>query len=259
MHKILTTTALVMVAGAASAQDAAPTGPVITGEIETVIAKTAAGDFGATTSFGLDVMAGPVGTGMEFAVNDEGTVGLDAWAIGTQVGDMGISFGDQGNIFVEGENGETLEDPAMAESIAVSYGPAAVALGFAAIGTDVTDVENVQGMYFTSLGALDLTTSGDYNFDTKDYVVGSRVATEFKGYGLGGTMTYGSASENIAFEADATAFGVTAYFNGDQDDMAQNVGGSYAMGLGDMTAETALNYNIDSEELKPSITVGFAF
>ena len=258
MHKILSTTALVMVAGAASAQEVAPTGPVITGEIETVIAETAAGDFGATTSFGLDVLTGQVGTGMEFAVVD-GAVELDAWAIGTQVGDMGVSFGDQGNMFVEGENGGTLEDPAMAESIAVAYGPAAVALGFSNITSDVTDIENVQGMYFMPLGALDLTTSGDYNFDTKDYVVGSRVATEFKGYGIGGTMTYGSASENIAFEADASAFDVTAYINGDQDDMAQNVGATYTMGINNLTAEAGVNYNIDDAELAPTVTVGFGF
>lgn len=258
MHKILSTTALVMVAGAASAQEVAPTGPVITGEIETVIAENAAGDFGATTSFGLDVLAGPVGTGLEFAVVD-GKVELDAWAIGTEVGDMAVSFGDQGNFFVEGENGGTLEDPAMAESIAVSYGSAAVALGFNNITTDVTDIENVQGMYFVPFGVLDVTASGDYNFDTEEYVVGSRAATEYNGYGIGGTMTYGSASENVAFEADATAFGVTAYVNGDQDDLAQNVGGSYTMGLGNLTAETALNYDIDGEKLEPKFTVGFAF
>lgn len=258
MHKILSTTALVMVAGAASAQEVAPTGPVITGEIETVIAETAAGDFGATTSFGLDVMAGPVGTGLEFAVND-GALELDAWAIGAEAGDFAVSFGDQGNMFVEGENGGTLEDPAMAESIAVSYGSAAVALGFTSITTDVTDIENVQGMYFAPLGVIDVTASGDYNFDTAEYVVGSRVVTQYQDYGIGGTMTYGSASENIAFEADATAFGVTAYINGDQDDMAQNIGGSYEMGLGNLTAETALNYDIDGEVFEPKFTVGFAF
>lgn len=260
MSKFLSTTALVMAAGTAVADQAPYTGPLVTGEIETVISENAAGDYGAVTSFGVDVLAGPVGTGLEFAVDSAtNNLVLDAWAIGTDVAGATVSFGDQGNIFVEGENGATLEDPAMNESLAVAYGSAAVAVGFGDITADVTDIENIQGAYAHNLSTVGLVASGDYNLDSEEWVLGGRATADMGGYGIGSTVTYGSASEVFAFEADAMIAGITAYVNGDETDLTQNVGGSYAFNVGDLNTETALNYDINGEAFEPTVTVGFAF
>jgi hypothetical protein len=53
--------------------------------------------------------------------------------------------------------------------------------------------------------------------------------------------------------------GVTAYLNGDDTDALQNVGASYGRTVAGLDLGTELNYNLDSEEFTPSVTVGFAF
>ena len=47
--------------------------------------------------------------------------------------------------------------------------------------------------------------------------------------------------------------------NGDDTDTLQNVGGEYTYMLGGAELEGAVNYNMDSEEFTPSVTVGFSF
>lgn len=266
MNKFLTTTALVLAAGSAhagtgEAHAAAPS--PLSGEIETTIAKGDDGKFGATTTFGIDLTAGVAGTGVSLVVDDAGDITVDEWALGAEVAGASVTFGDQGSVFVEGEDGATLAAPTMTESLAVGYGPAAVAVGFSDVKADVTDISNVQGMYAlnTNVGGLDMgvATSGDYNFNTEEWLVGGRVDTAINGFGIGGAMTYGSADEKIAFEADATAFGITGYLNGDADDLAQNVGGSYEVLVGELTVDTGVNYNIDSGELAPSAGLSFNF
>ena len=173
-----------------------------------------------------------------------------------------MSFGDQGNIWFDTESGATIEEPTMAaESLSLGVGSATVALAFTDIGTDVTDIANVQGAYDLNVGIANITAAGDYNIDSKEWVVGGRADTAgmLDGVRLGGAATYGSASENIAFEADATVMGLTAYLAGDQDDLAQNIGGSYTYDLGGIDLKGAVDYDIDAETYAPSVTATFAF
>lgn len=263
MNKFLATTAIVFAGTAVFAEDGT-TDPFvgISGEVETVIAETAGDKYGATTSLDLNFTVSGAGTAkMDFEVDaDTKEIALDEWAIGIPVGMAKLSFGDQGNIFVEGETGVTLEDPAMDTSISVEVMNAKVALGFNDITSDVSDIENIQGSYDTAMGIIGITASGDYNFNTEDWVIGNRIDAPVGTAVFGVTATYGSAAETLAFEADATAYGVTAYIAGDQDDLAQNVGASYDYNLtSNLKLNAGTDYNIDSEEFTPEVGLAFNF
>lgn len=267
MNKFLTTTALVFLGTSAFAEEAAPEAPAavtLGGKIETVIKEGANDKYGATTSFELNGnLANGLATGsMDFVVGSSDELKLDEWSMGTTVAGVGLSFGDQGNIWISTEAGSTIEEPTMAtESLQISAMGATVALGFDAIGTDVTDLENIQATYGMDLSILEVSTAGDYNVDSKEWVVAGRADTAgmIDGVRLGGAMSYGSASENIGFEADATVMGVTAYLSGDQDDMAQHLGGSYTYDINGVDLEGALDYDINAETYAPSVTLSFNF
>lgn len=256
MFKLLTaTTALVMAGGAGFAAD-------LTGEIEVKIEENAAGNYGATTSLDLGMSSlNGMAYGWVDLKEDGGNITLDEYQIGTTVAGAKVSFGDQGNVWIASEDGATLADPAMAESIQVAAYGATVGIGFTDIGADVTDIENVQGRYELGLGtAVSVTAAGDYNLNSEDWAFGGRAdAWVNDNISVGSAFTYGSANETVAFESDVTAFGITAYLNGDQDDMAQNVGGSYAYAWNGMDLGAGVNYNIDSADVEPNVTVGFAF
>ena len=251
----LITTALVMFAGAASAAD-------ISGEVELGFAENAAGNWGGTMALDLGVAAGDLGTvALGFTAAPGGDLNLDTWTLGTTVGAVSVAIGNDNGVFVEGEDGATLAAPAMAESVKVSMGSAAVAVGFTDWTADITDINNVQGAYTLGLGIANVTASGDYNLNSEDWTIGGRAVTAgmIEGVTLGGTVTYGSSNELFAYEADATVYGVTAYLNGDQNDYAQNVGGSYSYLLGGAELGAGVNYNIDSSEVTPTFNVSFAF
>jgi hypothetical protein len=270
MNKLLTTTAVtVLLAGTAHADQTliSPAAPLVTGSIETVIAETGTTDkYGATTSFGLDVNTpdGIVTGGISFKATPSTSVSVDEWNIATTVGATGLSFGKQGNIWFDTESAAvngTIEEPTMAkESLQVSAMGATVALGFDAIGTDVTDLENIQVAYGMNVAILDVTTAADYNIDSKEWVLAGRADTAgmLEGVRLGGAVSYGTLSEKTNFEADATVMGITGYFNGDTDDLTQNVGGSYTMGEV-LKVEGAVNYNLNTEVVAPSVTLSFDF
>ena len=148
----------------------------------------------------------------------------------------------------------------MAESLKVSVGDAQIALGFTDWNTDISDISNVQGAYTVGAGFASITASGDYNLDSEDWTLGGRASgIEVANIMLGSALTYGSADEKIAFEVDGSIMGVTAYLNGDADDTLQNVGASYGRTVAGLDLGTKLNYNLDSEEFTPSVTVGFKF
>jgi hypothetical protein len=269
MNKLLTTTAVtVLLAGTAHAEQALvlPAAPLVSGSIETVIAETANDKYGATTSFDLDVNApdGIVTGGISFKATPSTSVSVDEWNIGTTIGATALSFGEQGNIWFDTESSAvngTIEEPTMAkESLQVSTMGATVALGFDAIGTDVTDLENVQFSYGMNVAILDVVTAADYNVDNQEWVVAGRADTAgmLEGVRLGGAVSYGTLSEKTSFEADATVMGLTGYLNGDTDDLTQNVGGSYTIGE-ELTLEGAVNYNLNTEVVAPSVTLSFNF
>lgn len=264
MGKLFLGTALAAVLStAAYAQEAAAPAMTsgITGSIEMEFAETAAGDIGATTTLGLGVEAQGIAFGsIDLETENGSALAVDGWALGTVVGPAAISVGDQGGVFVEGENGATLADPAMGESVNVSLGGIGLAVGFNDLSADVTDLSNLQGAYTADMGRFALTAAGDYNLDSEDWALGGRVeGLEVAGVGLGSTLTYGSATEAIGYEVDGSIMGVTAYLNGDDSDMLQNVGAGYTRDLGGLSVGTDVNYNIDTEEFAPSVTVGFTF
>jgi hypothetical protein len=268
MNKLLTTTALVILGTSAFADQTPVASAAVTvgGSIETVIAETANDKYGATTSFDLDVNApdGIVTGGISFKATPSTSVSVDEWNIGTTVGATGLSFGKQGNIWLDTESSAvngTIEEPTMTkESLQVSAMGATVALGFDAIGTDVTDLENIQVAYGMNVSILDVATAADYNIDSKEWVLAGRADTAgmLEGVRLGGVVSYGTLSEKTSFEADATVMGLTGYLNGDTDDLTQNVGGSYTMGEV-LKVEGAVNYNLNTEVFAPSVTLSFDF
>lgn len=247
----------ILAAAAAMAATVANAEATVSGDMEIEINK----DAEATLTLGAGLSAGDLAFG-SFNVEsvDGGNFTLDQWQMGADVAGATLSFGDQDGVFVEGENGATLADPAMAESLKVSVGAAQVAVGFTDWNADITDISNVQGAYTVGAGFASVTASGDYNLDSEEYMLGSRAdGVEVANIMLGTTLTYDSTDEQIAYEVDGTMMGVTAYANGDVDDTLQNVGASYGRTVAGLNVGTDLNYNIDTEELTPSVTVGFSF
>ena len=250
--------AAAMAATVANADTVNPAaGAMLTGSMEVEVNS----DKEATLTLGAGLSAGDLAFG-SFNVEsvDGGTFTLDQWQIGADVAGATLSFGDQDGVFVEGENGATLAAPVMAESLKVSLGDAQVAVGLTDWNADITDVSNVQGAYTVGAGFVSVTASGDYNLDSEEYMLGGRAdGVEVANIMLGSTLTYSSADEQVAYEIDGAMMGVTAYLNGDDTDALQNVGASYGRTVSGLELGTELNYNLDSEEFTPSVTVGFSF
>jgi len=250
--------AAAMAATVANADTVNPAaGAMLTGSMEVEVNS----DKEATLTLGAGLSAGDLAFG-SFNVEsvDGGTFTLDQWQIGADVAGATLSFGDQDGVFVEGENGATLAAPVMAESLKVSLGDAQVAVGLTDWNADITDVSNVQGAYTVGAGFVSVTASGDYNLDSEEYMLGGRAdGVEVANIMLGSTLTYSSANEQVAYEVDGAMMGVTAYLNGDDTDALQNVGASYGRTVSGLELGTELNYNLDSEEFTPSVTVGFSF
>jgi len=249
--------AAAMAATVANADTVNPAGAMLTGSMEVEVNS----DKEATLTLGAGLSAGDLAFG-SFNVEsvDGGSFTLDQWQIGADVAGATVSFGNQDGVFVEGENGATLAAPAMEESLKVSVGDAQVAVGLTDWNADITDISNVQGAYTVGAGFASITASGDYNLDSEEYMLGGRASgVEVANIMLGSTLTYGSADEKIAYEVDGTMMNVTAYLNGDDTDTLQNVGASYGRTVAGLDLGTELNYNLDSEEFTPSVTVGFSF
>ena len=251
----ITTIAAMAFAGTAMAQ-------TVSGEVSLDVAENAAGDYAVTTGFELGVNAEGLATvDLDFSATDGGAVTLDNWTVGTTVGAVGIAIGDDNGLFPEAEGEQTLTFPAMAESVKVSVGDAAVALGFTDWSTDATDISNVQGAYTFNVAALSITAAADYNLNTENTVLGAGVSgLELGGVAtLGGVVTYDVDAELFGYEAVAGAYGATAYLNGDSNDALQNVGGEYVYMLGGAELSAGVNYNIDTEDFAPTAGISFNF
>ena len=262
MGKFLLTTALTLVAGAAVAQEVTEAPVALTGKIETVIAEGAGGDWGATSSFDLGVSAGAglAFGSMSFVVDAANDLALDEYAVGTQIGGTELSFGDQGNIWIDTENGATIAEAKMAdESIQATLLGVSVAAGLNM--SDLTDLQNVQAGYGIPLGIANINAVADYNFNSEAWIVAGRADTDgmLESVRIGGAVSYGSVSEVLGFEADATVGVLTGYIGGDTDDMMQNVGVNSAMEVAGLDIESKVNYNFNSEEFTPSVGLSFNF
>jgi hypothetical protein len=149
----------------------------------------------------------------------------------------------------------------MAEAVRVTVGDAQVALGFTDWTADITDISNVQGAYTMGVAGLDVTAAVDYNLDTENTVLGAGIGgVELGAVALSGAVTYDVDAEAFGYETVANAYGVTAYLNGDDSDMLQNVGGEYEYSLnGGATLTAGANYNIDTEDFAPTAGISFSF
>lgn len=260
----ITTIAALAFAGAAQAEEAATSvvaTPLISGEVALDFAETSAGDMAGTMGIDLGVDAAGLATvDLDFEVDEDGNGSLADWTVGTTVGALGVAFGTDNGLMPGAEGEQTLAAPAMTESLAVTAGAATVALGFTDWNTDITDISNVQGAYVFSAAGLDLTAAADYNLDSENTVLGAGISGfEMGAMGLGGAMTYDVDAELFGFEAVATRGGITAYLNGDDSDMLQNVGGEYEMAVGGATFTAGANYNIDTEDFAPTLGLAFNF
>ena len=264
MRNLLITTAIASTfAGVAFAEDtAAYAGPTLSGEVSLDFAETAAGDYGG--SMGLELNVDAMGMGdvaLGFAATEGNALTLDTWTVGTPLpGGIDIAMGNDNGAWVGAEGEQTLAAPGMNTGVQVGVAGATVALGFTDWTADLTDLENIQGSYTVDMGGLDVTAAADYNFDSEDFAVGAEVAGLDVGVAeLGGALTYDGGTEAIGYEVVADAFGATAFVNGDDSDMLQNVGGEYAYGLGGATVTAGATYNFDAEEVTPTVGVSFAF
>lgn len=253
-------------AGAAFAEEAAPAaGPVIGGEVNVEITENAAGDFVATTTLGVGINAEGIAFGGASVESVDGaSFEIDEWQIGTTVAGATLSFGKQGSLFVENDfeivGGDTLAFPTDEhESLMVSMGDAAVMVGLTDVTTDVTEVENIQGSYALSMGAVGLTAVGDYNMNSEEWTVGGKANMSMGEIALGGLVTYGSELETFAYEASAGYGIATAFVNGDADDAFQNVGLGVSTTINGLGVYAEGAYNIDAEDTMFGAGVTFKF
>jgi hypothetical protein len=266
MRKVFTILAATMFAGAAFAdtENVVVPGPVLSGEVALTFSQDATTDnWGGAMGLDLGVdAAGLANIDLDFSATDGNAVKLDNWTVGTAVAGVEVAIGDDNGVFVDAEGNQTLAAPAMTESVAVSVGDASVAVGFTDWGTDITDISNIQGAYTLGevAGLVDVTASGDYNMDSENIVIGGAVSGLAVGEAaLGGAVTYDVDAEKFAFEGTADIMGLTAYANGDQDDALQNIGGEYTYNLGGAELTAGGVYNMDAEELTPTVGVSFSF
>ena len=260
MRKVFTILAATLFAGAAFAETPAMS-PVLSGEVELKFTQDANDDWGGAMGLDLGVdAAGLASVDLDFSATDGNAVTLDNWTVGTTVNSIGIAIGDDNGVMPDAEGNHTLAAPAMTESLKVTAGAANVAVGFSNWGSDITDLSNIQGSYDIDAGVAQVTAGLDYNLDSENTVLGAGVS----GFGvgsmsLGGAATYDMDAEKFAYEGTLGLAGITGYMNGDQDDALQNIGGDYTYMLGGAELNGGVNYNIDSEEFTPQVTVGFSF
>ena len=262
MRTIVLATAVAMAATSAFAETQTPVmGPVISGEVSLDFAETTNNNYGGTFGLDLGIDANGLATvDLDFEVDGFGNGSLADWTVGTTVGALGVAFGTDNGVMPGAEGEQTLAAPAMTESVAVTTGAATVALGFTDWNTDITDISNVQGAYTMGVAGLDVTAAADYNLDTENTVLGAGVAGLDLGVAtLGGAMTYDVDAEVIGFENVVTRGGLTAYLNGDDTDLLQNVGGEYTMAVGGATFAAGANYDVDAEDLTPTASLSFNF
>jgi len=258
----MTAVAAMAISTAAFAEDAAtvPT-PVLSGEVSLDFAETANDKWGGTMGLDLGIDAAGLATvDLDFSATDGNAVTLDNWTVGTTVSGVGVAMGDDNGVFVGAEGEQTLAAPAMTESVKVTVGDAAVAVGFTDWTADITDVSNIQGAYTVGdVAGFAVTASGDYNLNTENTVLGASVGRDIQGVGLTGVVTYDVDGELFAYEGIANVMGITAYANGDQDDAFQNVGGEYTYNIGGAALTAGANYNVDTEDFAPTAGISFAF
>jgi len=210
--------------------------------------------------FGSTLETGAFGS-IDLGMVDGGAVALDGWSLGTAVNGMSVSVGDQGDLFpgagLEVVGDDTLADPSTSESIIVSLGDASFMAAVKDYKTDMTELQNLQLGYSAEVNAIGVGVALDYNMDTEEFAYGADVSAEIQGAAVGAVITY--ANEEFAYEASASYSALTAFVNGDMDEMAQNVGGQVATDLGGINVFAETAYNLDDEAWTPAVGASFNF
>ena len=234
--------------------------PLISGEVSLDFAETANNNYGGTMGVDLDINAGSLATvALGFSAVDGGSVTLNNWTVGTEINGLGLAFGDDNGVMPGAEGEQTLASVAMTESLQVTAGAVSVAVGFTDWTTDISDVSNVQGAY-TLGGAVAVTVAADYNLDTENTVLAAGIeGVDLGAVALNGVMTYDTDASVFGYESWTTVAGVTAYVNGDDTDVLQNIGGEYVYGFGGATLTAGANYDVDASDLTPTMGLTFAF
>jgi len=239
--------------------------PLLTGAVNLDFAETTAGKTAGTMGIELDIDAGDVATiDLDFKATDGNALTLDTWTVGTQVGALGLAFGDDNGLMPEtGANSAvygTLAKPAMTESLALSFGGASVAVGLTDWTTDVSEVSNLQGAYTLDTGVASVTASADYNRTSENTVLGAEVADIDLGMvTAGGMATYDMDAEAMAYEGSVAVSGLEAYINGSDDNKLQHVGGEYTYNIAGAELSAGIDYDTDAKDWTPTAGLSFNF
>jgi len=259
MKTIAIASVIALSAGTAMAAD-------MTGKVSLDMVKQTNGDIAATPEIELGV-DGEVGVGSIGLVvdNADDTVKLDSYSLGVKVGEAIVSFGDQGDLMeafegsTEAVGGQTLTDlNDEGESIMVQTGNIGVMVGFDNIGTDVSDIKNVQVGAGAELGAVALAGAVNWDQASEDITVGLNAQLAVNSVNVGGTLTYTEAL--TGYEVSAGYGNMAAFINGDENDMAQNIGaGYYGSNAAGLSFYAEAGYNLDAEEITPAAGISFKF
>lgn len=180
--------------------------------------------------------------------------GIAEYSIGTMVGNVSLSYGDQSDIMIEGGlnalGGTTLADPVSGDtSLIAGYGTGQVLVGF---NSALDDVDNVQFAYSMDM----LAVSVDYNFNSDDLtVIGAGTYT----FSEVDTQLIVSYNDMFAYELSASYNGFTAYLDGDEDDATQNLGLGYESTHNGLTYFVEAEYNFDDKDLVPAFGLSLSF
>ena len=239
--------------------------PLLTGAVNLDFAETTAGKTAGTMGIELDIDAGDIATiDLDFKATDGNALTLDTWTVGTQVGALGLAFGDDNGLMPEtGANSAvygTLAKPAMTESLALSFGGASVAVGLTDWTTDVSEVSNLQGAYTLDTGVASVTASADYNRTSENTVLGAEVADIDLGMvTAGGMATYDMDAEAMAYEGSVAVSGLEAYINGSDANKLQHVGGEYTYNIAGAELSAGIDYDTDAKDWTPTAGLSFNF
>jgi len=246
---LLTTTAISCISFSALANP-------LSGSVEVEVSEGSSDAWKTTTTLGLAFETeGLAFGGFNIESVDASNFTLDEWNIGTTIGPVTASLGKQGDIWVGAEGEHTIANMSMDESLIISLDSTSVALEFKDYKNDISEIESIALSHSLSIDPLSVTAAVDYDLDSENWTLGTRISMD----SYGGVVTYGKEAETIAYEIDASMSDITVYVNGDEDEMLRNIGATYAMDLSGLAIEPKLNYDIDAEDLSPSISATLKF
>ena len=258
-------TALMIALGFAGVTQAA----TITGTVGVDITENSSNDYISTESITLGI-AGDQGVAfgsIKVETNSSDQFVLDEYSLGVNLSETtSVSYGEQSDIFIGGGLEEvganTIANPSDAgESIIVNVNNFSARALFSDTDTDISDFDTLQAKYTTTAGKLSLGASVDHTIANDNNIFAGSVAFDInESASLSTVVTHDETQTNeIAYESIVTIGSLSAYVDGDEDDMSKNVGAGYKSTWKDLGYYVEANYNIDSEEVTPAAGVSVSF